>query len=140
MIKRTLWKPDTCDCEIEYEWDDEEKEDVRRHTVSRIIKACPAHSGAKDAAQNFEIVLEENQRKNILYGEIIKNVTTATKEITTPDGKAVTKLKEGYAFKWNFDAERKLVIDLVGFNAQEKSAVQTIVGGDSKLQNKVIIN
>ena len=72
VIHTTRWAPDTCGCELEYEWDTDTPEDARVHTFKKVVKACEAHTpvvpkGARaiDASKEvYNAVLEENQRKN----------------------------------------------------------------------------
>jgi hypothetical protein len=43
VIITNRWSPDTCGCELEYKWDNEQTEDTRVHNFARIVKACDAH-------------------------------------------------------------------------------------------------
>ncbi len=63
-LQVTRWYPDTCDCIIDYQWDDTEPEAARTHTLKAVVKQCAAHSKIPDDKQHFSTVLEENQRKN----------------------------------------------------------------------------
>ena len=131
----TRWRPDTCGCELEYEWDDTENENVRTHSISKVLKACPAHGGFVDKKNHYDAVLDENRRKNIVFGEIIKGA--AGEDIIQEDGTMVRKLKRGKEYKWSFDENRNLVIDLVGFTSNEKTAVRSI--SDNLFPNKTRI-
>ena len=68
MIKTTRWRPDTCGCEIEFQWDDAVKDGP--HSVHKINRSCPAHTFA-DGKDTYEAVLSENKRKNIIVSEIV---------------------------------------------------------------------
>lgn len=136
MIKTTTWRPDTCDCELEYSWDDILDENTRTHTISKINKACSYHQIA-DKDKHYNIVLDENQRKNNLLGKILKNVPTAVDEIIQDDGSTTKQLKKGRQYKWSFDANRKLIVDLVGFTTKEKTAIQTLA--NNLALNKITI-
>lgn len=135
MIKTTLWRPDTCGCEIAYDWDSESDQNTRVHTVSRIVKACPAHQGmSKDV--HFPKVVEENQRKNKAHALILENMPELVTEITNDDGSKTKKLKAGIEFRFSFDETRKLKVELVGATAKHKSDIQTIANtqlGASKI-------
>lgn len=64
-IRTTKWRPDTCECELEYQWDDSLAEAQRTHTCSRIINAGPEHSGLiGNLALFLSTITEESQRKN----------------------------------------------------------------------------
>lgn len=73
MIRKNTWKPDTCDCEIEYEWDDSVPQEQRTHTISNVVKACPAHDTHNNKEDHFKSVLDENQSKNRAIGLVLKN-------------------------------------------------------------------
>ena len=135
MIKTTLWRPDTCECEIEYSWDDAQSEDIRTHTISNVLKACTAHAGETDKIVHYNKVLDENKRKNIVLGQILENTPTAVETVIQDDGSSIKKLKAGKEYKWFFDAQRNLVIDLVGFTLLEKNSVKTIT--DSLFPGKI---
>ena len=95
-IQKTLWRPDTCDCKIEYQWDDTVPPDQRTHTVSSIVKACPIHSHHTDIATHYDDVLGENQSKNKAIGLLIKTFE---------------KLDGGQnEIKWRFEADRSIVL------------------------------
>ena len=61
--KTTIAKYDTCQCVIEYTWDDTLSETNRVHTLSNVFNKCPAHSLTSDN-NLFSLLLEENKRKN----------------------------------------------------------------------------
>lgn len=135
MLKVTRWRPDTCECELEYQWDDTESEDIRTHTIANVVKACSAHALVVDKTQHYSKVLDENQRKNIVLGEILEKVPSAVEEVEQEDGTIVKKLRRGKEYKWSFDENRNLIVDLVGFTSQEKLAVKGLT--DVRFPNKV---
>jgi len=63
VMKVTRWSPDTCECVIEYEWDDETEENKRVHKPVRIVHDCGVH-GLKTLKEHHDAVVEENVRKN----------------------------------------------------------------------------
>src|SRR3989304_5748981 len=64
-IRTTRWRPDTCGCELEYEWDDSLPEAQRVHTCVRIVRNGPEHSGLiGNVALLYSTIDEENKRKN----------------------------------------------------------------------------
>ena len=137
-MKKTLWKPDTCDCEIEYEWDDSVPENQRTHSVSRIIKQCPIHKELATSEKCFGAVLEENIRKNSFLKEIMDNISEVVEETTSADGKTFKKLKDGLEYNWSFDSARNLVVDLSKFEEQLKNKIKTLAV--SKFGGKVLIS
>jgi hypothetical protein len=73
-LHRNLWSPDTCDCQIEYEFDDEVPAEERVHTGKKIVKRCEAHqqSDFTDCHDHYQAVLNENQRKNVAIGHAME--------------------------------------------------------------------
>lgn len=121
MIKTTRWQPDTCDCDIEYQWDTDVPQDARIHTVSKINRACKAHEKLATKEDHFEKVLDENKRKNIIRKEILDKVPEIGVEVTGPNGEKFREFKPGVEFTYSFDEDRNLVVDLKGATAKEKT-------------------
>lgn len=69
-----IWRPDTCDCEIEFEFDDSVPAENRVHTGSRVIKACPLHPQTEftNCHDHYSHVTDQNRRKNILLGKMLE--------------------------------------------------------------------
>lgn len=65
---KTLWKLDTCECEMNIEWDSEAALEKREHTYS-FKSRCPMHEaqGARPAQ-----VVEDNRTKNFGIGEVAR--------------------------------------------------------------------
>jgi len=139
MIKTTTWKPDTCDCIIEYEWDTDTSSSERVHTIKNIIKKCDAHNNIINKTDCFDNVMDENTRKNIFIEEIKKAVPELIEEITQEDGSKKKVFKENYDCKWTFDVDRKLEIELIGFDETAKNKVENIILSDAKFLDKVNI-
>lgn len=125
MLKTTTWKPDTCGCVIEYEWDDAVSENVRTHKVKNIIKNCGLH-GKTLEEEVYNSVLDENQRKNKMLGAIIDKIPSATENRIQEDGSFIKQLKAGLQYNWKFNADRNLEVNLVGFSAANKSAIKVL--------------
>lgn len=70
MKKVTTWRPDTCDCELHYEWDTDHPEDSRVHTPVEVhphghgTKRCPLHSHHGDVHDLHNAVVAHNRAKN----------------------------------------------------------------------------
>lgn len=111
-LNETTWSPDTCGCVIVYEWDDSLPSEERIHTFKRADKVCAAHlSGSPN---KMAVVLEENQRKNIVFGEI-KKINTDLK----PE-----------EFHFRFNDQRKLIVSSPGLEKSNEGALEVKVGGD----------
>lgn len=107
MIKTTTWSPDTCGCEIEYDWDTEMPQASRTHTLKQINKRCPAHAAGTEADE-YAAVVDENTRKNILRGAILDNFPA----LAITDGDGNTDFIAGISYDWAFDDQRRLVVAL----------------------------
>ena len=125
MKKITRWRPDTCGCELEFEWDNEVSLDKRTHLPGKYVVKCAAHNHIEDNTRHFESVLEENRRKNQTL-TILKELPLSFVEQNTT-GKATVKVfKEGYEPVWSFDENRKLIIHLPNTTPEDKFLVSQI--------------
>ena len=99
MKHLTRWRPDTCQCEIDLEWDDSVPE-AQRVFKQNMVKECSVHNGHD--------ILAENRRKN----DSVNKVAELHPDIKTID------------VRWEFDTNRniKLIIPKK-INEQEKSTL-----------------
>lgn len=119
-----VWTPDTCDCQVIYEFDDELPADQRVHTFKRITKhdvTLPLLTGE----QEYEAILENNIRKSKVHTQLL---TISTLIQTNPDGSI--GLKNGVTMNWSWvgvGASKVLSISVSGANLAnpQKSAVQS---------------
>lgn len=132
----TRWKPDTCNCVLEYEWDDQEPSDTRVHTPI-TVEACEVHSSITDVASGFDAVLQENKYKNEAVAVLMEKLPAKSVEIVTDkDGSVRKELKVGYEISFDFDGDRKLKLDVKGLSKLEKDAVLVQVE-ESMVQTKL---
>jgi len=137
MKKITLWKPDTCDCILLYEWDDQIPNDLRVHTpVEENIdhaglgiktRRCDDHQES-DLGKLHGKVKAENTKKNIVLGLIVDQVLGASEERIERDG-SKSKILKSDVLSWSFDKNRKLVIEIKDAKI-DKNEIKNIV--DSK--------
>ena len=114
MIKTQIWKPDTCDCEIEQQWD--YSTSPANLTVSDIKKHCKSHI----TSEHTDIV-SENQTKNKSLNKVVEFLPQLNiRDIT-----------------WSFDISRTLVITLP--NSISTSQKNTIITLLASISNKIII-
>lgn len=114
MIRYTQWRPDTCDCIFVYEWDDEQSEDHRVHTLKELRHRCtePLHQTPLPI-DLFNMVLMENRLKN--------SVLTVAQQI-------LPTIQEQHYF-WNFDADRLLHVSFTPIptlTPLQKEELQTV--------------
>lgn len=110
MIQKTLWKPDTCGCEIEYQWDSSVPQDERVHTLSTIFR-CPLHENVSHA-EAYQAVLDENKSKNMAIGVLCDNVE-----------KLRNRAEE---VRWRFDQDRNVVISHPDLNEADKNLMKDV--------------
>ncbi|OGM58421.1 hypothetical protein A3A75_00595 [Candidatus Woesebacteria bacterium RIFCSPLOWO2_01_FULL_39_10] len=69
-VRITKWAPDTCECIVEYSWDDSVSEKQRVHTFVRIVRKGPEHAHLSDKAA-YEAMLDENLSRGRLLDAIL---------------------------------------------------------------------
>lgn len=135
-IKVTTWRPDTCGCVIQYEWDDSLSNDLRVHTGKNIEKTCESHKNIIEAKELYIQLTEENQRKNLFLKEVIDTIPTLKETKVKEDGSVEERLKKGVTYEYLFDDKRNLVVDFKG-EVVDKNVLKLI--SSSKFQDKVIV-
>ncbi len=108
MIQTTTWRPDTCACSITYQWDSDLPGDQRVHTPVSS-NPCDIHIAVGDHVAVFSAVSGENQGKNKAYDDICIAVPRLV-----PDD-----------FKFSFDKQRNLIVDVKGLDPSETTLVQS---------------
>lgn len=127
-MKITRWSPDTCECVIEYEWDETLSQDDRVHTQKKIINTCADHVGVTDTL--YTVLDFETRRKNQLQGWILENLSNVSVEKTDENTGEIRKVfKPKIIYDWNFEgngADRILHARLLGIQLSnaEKTTIQ----------------
>lgn len=117
-LQKTLWRPDTCGCEIEYSWDDTVAQEDRVHDL-HSIKKCPIHQGDFDATA-YGKVKDENQSKNFAIGLMVKTIA---------------KLDGGQnEIKWRFDENRNVILSHSLLTQKDKDDFNALPKNDIKKQ------
>lgn len=57
----TRWRPDTCACVVDFEWDDADAEPI---PVPKVIEPCPEHPTSGDLQADFDLIREHNRAAN----------------------------------------------------------------------------
>lgn len=140
-LKTTRWYPDTCECVLEYTWDDAQSENTRVHTASNIVSKCPAHQSIATIEGVYDTVCnKENRRKNDVLQATLDNGPTGLFDLTTEGGRT---LKNGISFNWTWSGtapNRILTISFIGItltNAQ-KNAIRNILNNRFGIGNVVL--
>lgn len=111
-MKRTRWRPDTCGCDIEYEWDETVPLASRTHTGVVIHNLCPDHAAATVASAHFALLGDENSRKNVGLGLLKQQAELG--ESTIVDGETVMQFKAGVTVSWHYNESRVLIVSIFG--------------------------
>lgn len=132
MVKITRWSPDTCKCTLDYEWDDSVPQEHRIHAFKETIKRCDEHAGFKSGKDHYEHVVSENQSKNNVHSEMLKN-PKLSRTRKNENGEDILELAPGISYEWSFsgkDADRRLIVKVKGaeLNDQEKTALAKASG------------
>lgn len=104
MVNTTVWRPDTCGCEIHYTWDTEAT--PRVHTLAKSVP-CAIHVALgflPDKQAHFDAIQDENRRKNRVFA-ILAELPAWPKVDGQPDSGP---------YAWGFDGTRVLHISLIG--------------------------
>lgn len=117
------WQLDTCDCILEFVWDDSLSPKDRTYFVSKIIRACSAHQSLASKEIHYDTVLAENRNKNDVY-TVLESDYPNLFETVIIEGESITKLKNG-AFSFSFDKNRKLIAVIEGLTILQKTELQT---------------
>lgn len=123
----TRWSPDTCECVIDFKWDDTAV--PRVHTLSNIVKRCQSHSVLVNDIDVYNSVKEENPRKNRVLADILENAPVQLYD-ETKNGARI--LKQDYKFNHSFSGtapNRKLTVSIDGwmFNNQQKNSISDVL-------------
>ena len=108
MIRTTTWRPDTCECVLEYSWDDAASEASRVHSFVRVVSFCPAHS-LLAGVNLYDAVVSENQRKNRTYA-----IAEALLVSLTPESRL-----------WYYDSARVLQVVIPNLTTLQKNQLQS---------------
>lgn len=137
MKKVTTWRPDTCDCEIEYEWDTDDNQTNRVHTFKQANKKCQFHVSVNGNA-HWNQVLDENQTKNKVEALVLENFSELIEEVINSAGDKIKRLKPAVQYKWSFNQNRKLEVDFTGMDNNQRITLKNLCDTNLGL-NKVII-
>lgn len=133
--QRTRWRPDTCSCSIEYEWDDGDSPDSRVHTVVAVVP-CSDHAGL-NLADGGSTVLDENQRKNKVLALILEQHPELG-EVSLGGGEPALR-SDAVTLSWSGSRRtRTLTVSVPQLNAVLRGALQPRVDANHGAARVVI--
>lgn len=125
-VQRTRWRPDTCGCVLEYEWDDAQPAELRTHTPV-VARACRHHQvGA--TADVFKTCADENTLKNRVMNKILEDPSFGV-DVVNGEGELVREFQQGAEPTFRYDEKRSLIVSLP---ATKKIEALVIKSGLSK--------
>lgn len=108
------WRPNHCQCVIEFEYDDAVPVDQRLHTVHAVLNRGPEHASILVASALYQATRDENVRLNITRNDLVPQVSLSAQA----------------AVKWTFTTARVLQISFDSTKAnvsqKVKSDIQTL--------------
>ena len=110
MKKITVWRPDTCGCELHLEWDDAAPIESRTHDPVHVVP-CEHHAHHPTHAHAHAAVLAENQGKNRAMAALLEHAPHL----------------EGQAIGFSFDETRNLVLHGHELPPGTRAAVQAAI-------------
>ncbi len=140
-IKTTRWSPDTCECILEYTWDNSVPQDQITIQPANIIVKCSAHNTIQQSTTVFNTVKEENGRKNISHSVILDNSPSTAYDIV--DGNR--QFKNGIIVSWSWSGtvpNRILTITVSGIKLtqNQKNSIQAKLDERLGISNVVFVN
>jgi hypothetical protein len=131
-LQTTTWSPDTCDCEIEYQWDDDLPQDERTHTISFVKKGCQNHRNLlPNATVTYSCILDENNKKNNTLQTALEIAPNQLADVFLGEDGTTQyyKLKDNIVFSFSFSGtapNRVLTITFQGITltTQQRNAIQ----------------
>jgi len=125
------WSPDTCKCKFEYQWDKDLPTIVIEWTKN--LNTCPTHTNLT-GVNLYDVVLGENQRKNITIDRINTEVPNLRETYTDPEtGEPnLVRYKWNHGINWSFsgsDDTRLLEMTIRGLTIsnQERTRINNIL-------------
>lgn len=110
-IKTTRWSPDTCDCVLEYEWDDSLPNDQIVITYKTTVSQCANHINlnGNNKKDTYDSVNEENKRKNGTITELITRMQSDFGEADPTTGAITLKRAINVSWAWSGTAPNRVL-------------------------------
>lgn len=142
-IRTTRWRPDTCDCIIDYTWDDTLPQDQIVHNVDNITRKCAAHQHLNNN-NVFLAVNNENPRRMKALKEILDRAPSGMYDIDPIDG-VTRRLKPGIDINFSFSGvapDRVITLTLTGYTLtnNQKNTAQTFLDNRFGVGKVILVN
>ena len=127
-IQTTRYSPDTCDCVIDYDWDDTQTEDNRIHTLKTFVKRCPAHVSLADDKARWDAVFDENPRKNKALQFCLENGPSSLYDVI--DGSRQLKNNITFNYSWSGNAPNRVLsisFDGINLTSNQKNTIRNVL-------------
>lgn len=110
------WKPDTCGCILEYEFDADLPDGQRVMSAKDVVRACDAHP-KEDKDAHYGKILVENRGKNLALKKLLDSLPAEHAKLNG-EGE-----REDFVVRptFTFDKDRKLVLKLHGTHPKSKA-------------------
>lgn len=119
----TRWSPDTCQCIVEYSWDDSTPAKDRVHTFSRLVKSCEVHKNLNTELDVYNAIKEENPRKNISLNIILNHSDAPSALFDIVNGNRQLKDTIKYKWSWIGSQDRELDVEFITVNTDQKVSI-----------------
>lgn len=114
-LKTNIWKPDTCNCIVEYEFDDSLSIDQVTHTIKNSISKCSIHTDEPTLQDHWNALRNENPKKNRAWRLLLNN---APPEMIKTNDEGEIEFKRNIIITWMWSGTRPnrvLTINLKGY-------------------------
>jgi len=135
------WHPDTCNCIIEQEYDDEDPQPIKMR-VRRVVFKCPEHQNLSTDSSVFAVVNDENPRRNNAMRILLDNAPTTIYEL---DQNGMKIFRSGITVDWSYSGtvpNRVLTLTITGISlsANQRNVIQNRLNERFGISNVVIVN
>ena len=110
VIKKQIWRPDTCQCFLTESYDT----DLRTTALDSFTTVCSAHTSIVGDSNRYSTMMADNQRKNLAYGIALKTFTSL---LTQTDLESGVIPKAGTRYNWSYSGSgttRVLTVSISG--------------------------
>lgn len=111
VIKTTRWSPDTCDCVLEYDWDDSVPDNQIITSYKTTVNQCSnhLHLTGNNKKDTYDSVNEENKRKNGTITELITKMQSDFGEADPQTGAITLKKAINVSWVWSGTAPNRVM-------------------------------